>query len=147
MILFKSETRLRCDRNTVKKIANRRKVSVQAVYKIINTIKKKGMWNKLFLRHQNNETYTQPPTNKRQKPIRLHGQHFLIKIIPSDLPKYRKMYTPGQKMFINGNTIEFNDRNIEVYFNTDFFGTDPNDCAEQSQLYYLRFFYMLEIIL
>lgn len=125
---------------TIKKIAYSRKISVQAVYKTISQIKKKGMWNKVFLRFKNDETYTQPST----KQIRLHGQHFIISILSSELKNYRSRFSSGDSLILDGNTIEFNFTNIEVYSNTDFYGKDVDECQYISQEYWLRFFYRLE---
>lgn len=121
---------------TVKKIANRRKISIQAVYKTINQIKKKGKWSKVFERGLKSETYTKPLGK-----FRLHGEHYIISIIPQELSHYN----PKQDRFIlDGNTVELNKSNIEIYSNTDFYGTTVNECELKSQKYWLNFWYKLE---
>ncbi len=122
---------------TIKKIAQRRKTTLQAVYKIRDRLKEKGAFNTGLKRVEKVE----PTHNKRD--VRLHGQEFNIKILFQD-NKYQELLEKSNTLFIDGNTIRLYKNSIEIYSGQSFFGKTENKSERKSLDYFQRFITRLE---
>lgn len=122
---------------TPKKIAIRRGRSVQAIYKTVNSLKKKGVLKNNYLEVENVECTFKPLNQK----IRLHGQEFHINILWKN-PQYKEKI--GSIIYIDGNTVRLYRDSIEVYSNKSFYGDTANRATAESLNYWNRFFIRLE---
>jgi DNA-binding Lrp family transcriptional regulator len=122
---------------TIKQIAERRKCSLQAVYKIITKIKEKG-----FLDGALNKV-EKVPTTFHPTDIRLHGQELNIRILWQD-NKYQELLNKSNTLFLDGNTIRLYKNSIEIYSGQTFFGKEVNDAEKRSLEYLQRFLARLE---
>lgn len=122
---------------TIKQIASTRKTSIQAVYKIIKSLKKKGAYNSGLKKVEKIE-----PTYN-QNDIRLHGQEFNIKIIRQD-EKYQKLLEKSNILFLDGNSVRLYKNSIEIYSGQSFYGKEQNEAEKKSLDYWNRFFSRLE---
>lgn len=122
---------------TVKQIAQRRESSLQAVYKIVAQIKKKGAFDIGF----NRVKKVQSTYNKSD--VRLHGQEFNIKILYQN-NKYQELLEKSNVLFLDGNTIRLYKNSIEIYSGQSFFGKDANESERKSLEYFNKFFARLE---
>lgn len=122
---------------TIKQIAHRRECSLQAVYKIVSQIKKKGDLSMGLNRVEKVE----PTFN--QSDIRLHGQEINIRIFWQD-NKYQKLLQKSNTLFLDGNTIRLYKNSIEVYLGQSFFGKTINQAEKNSLEYLQRFLKRLE---
>ena len=122
---------------SMSQIAHQRKTTRQAVYKIFKKLRGKGFKVGGFNRGLTNRHH---PVNSPHK-IRLHAQHFLIKIIQGSDTYRRAIKTKFQ---IDGNTIEVNSQNLEVYSNKDFFGDTPSEAHKSSMDYFFNLFHRIE---
>lgn len=120
---------------TIKEIANRRQTSVRAVQKIVKKLKEKQVLGSSYKGFVSNPSTTPPSPHKL---IRLHGQEFNIKI------KY-KSQNYKQISELKGNKIRFlNDNKIEIYSKQHFFGKSGWEAHYNSELYFKRFFILLQ---
>jgi len=122
---------------TVKNMAQRRGVSLQAIYKTIKKLKKKGAFDGGLNKVEKVES------TFNQTDIRLHGQEFNIKIIWQD-NKYQKALNKSNTLFLDSNTIRLYKNSIEVYSGQSFFGKTTNESDKRSFIYWERFFSRLE---
>ena len=126
---------------TVKQISYRRKCTHQAIYKIINKLKKKGAFN-IGLQKVAEIQPTMQPNEK----IRLHGQEFNIKLLYQD-QHYQELLKRSNIMFIDGNTIRLYRNSIEIYAGKSFYGENEQIVTTKSLAYWKSFFIRLEHIL
>jgi DNA-binding CsgD family transcriptional regulator len=122
---------------TIKQIAQRRKCTIQAVYKIIAQIKKKGYLDIGLNKVEKVET------TFNQTDLRLHGQEINIKIIYQN-NKYQELLNKSNTLFIDSNTIRLYKNSIEIYSGQSFFGKDINEVETRSLEYLQRFLIRLE---
>ncbi len=122
---------------TIKQIAQRRYCSLQAVYKIVTQIKKKGSFGIGLNRVEKVES------TFNESDIRLHGQEINIRIIWQD-SKYQELLNKSNTLFLDGNTIRLYKNSIEVYLGQSFFGKTTNEVEEKSLEYIQRFLIRLE---
>ncbi len=122
---------------TVKKIALRRRTSLQAVYKLVKSLKKKGAIGAGVRRVEKVES----TTNKSD--IRLHGQEINVRII-SQSHKYQTQLEKSNVLSIDGNTIRLYRKSVEIYFGHSFFGKTINEAEEKSLEYLNHFLSRLE---
>lgn len=122
---------------TIKQIAHQRGVSRQAIEKTIKKLGERGLNLGGFNR---GVAFRHHPLDTPHK-IRLHAQHFILKIIRGS-DTYRRAI--GNRIKIDGNTIECNKENLEVYSNTDFFGDTPSEAKKKSLDYFFNIFKKIE---
>ena len=122
---------------TIKQIAQRRNCSIQAVYKITKSLKKKGVLDMGL----NKVEKVQSTFN--QSDLRLHGQEFNIRILWQDLDFQRKL-KGSNTIFLDGNTIRLYKNSIEIYSGQSFFGKDVDEVEKKSLDYWERFIIRLE---
>ena len=122
------------------RVAQRRGTSLKAVYKTIKILERKGVLN---LKNKKVQNVDHTITYSHNKKIRLHAQHFTIKLI-SKGNKYNSIRTNSNMFKIDNNTIKLHDQSIEVYSNNSFYGDDPNKADFESVKYWNRFFIRLE---
>jgi hypothetical protein len=118
---------------TVKQIKQRRHCSIQAVYKIVAQIKKKGFLDKGLNKVEKVES------TSNQTDIRLHGQEFNIKLIWQE-PNYQKLLETSNFMSLDGNSIRLYKTSIEIYSGQSFFGKTISEVESKSLEYWNRFF-------
>ncbi len=122
---------------TIKQIAQRRKCSLQAIYKIISKLKEKGELSVGLNKVEKVES------TFNQSDIRLHGQEINVRIIWQD-NKYQELLKKSNTLFIDGNTIRLYKNSIEIYSGQSFFGKTINESEKKSLEYLERFFIRLE---
>lgn len=122
---------------TIKQIAQRRDCSVQAIYKILKRLKKKGLITKNLNKVEKFET-TYLPSD-----LRLHGQEFNIRILWQD-PEFQKELQGSNTIFLDGNTIRLYKNSIEIYSGQSFYGKEVNEVERKSLDYWERFIVRLE---
>ena len=122
---------------TIKQIAQRRKTSVQAVYKLINFLKKKGVLG-IGLKKVEKVEPTYLPTD-----LRLHGQEFNIRILYQD-NKYQAQLNKSNILFLDSNSIRLYKNSIEIYSGQFFYGKTINEAEIKSLEYWKRFLARLE---
>ena len=133
---------------TPKTISYRRKTTVQAVYKTITKLRKKGYLSKGFNRGLKKSQPTksiQPPTTKLQNGIRLHGQEFNCKIIYKSI-SYDKIMQKKHLIYLDDNTVRLYRNSIEVYSSPQrsFFAEDEQRTYALSIQYWNKIFNQLE---
>jgi len=124
--------------NTIKKVAIRRNTSVQAIYKIVKNLKKKGFVG-IGLKVEN----IKPTFKPSPFPIRLHGQEFNIQIIYKD-ERYKEMLKSSNLINIDNNSIRLYNDSIEVYSGQSFYADDTQKAFVKSLDYFNRLFVRLE---
>ena len=124
---------------TIKQTALRRKTTVQAVYKTVNKLKKKGYLKIGFKGVEKIQTTFKPPRNQ----IRLHAQEFNIKILYKD-EKYKKILKNSNLLNIDGNTIRLYNNSLEIYSGNSFYSDDTQKATVNSLEYWNKFFIRLE---
>lgn len=122
---------------TIKKIAQRRGTSLQAVYKITKKLKEKGAYNLGLKKVEKVES------TFNQNDVRLHGQEFNIKILFQD-NKYQRKLERANILFLDGNTIRLYKNSIEVYSGQSFYGKTANESEKKSLEYWNSFLVRLE---
>jgi len=122
---------------TIKQIAQRRNCSVQAVYKITKSLKKKGVLDIGLNKVEKVES------TFNQSDLRLHGQEFNIRILWQDTDFQRKL-KGSNTIFLDGNTIRLYKNSIEIYSGQSFFGKLVNEVERKSLDYWERFIIRLE---
>jgi len=130
---------------TVKKIAKRRKTSLNAIYKIRKKLITKGLINKSNIR---NIALSKEVENKggvfTKNPIRLHGEQYHLNVILKD-GFYTDLVKSGSSRFTIGNdTVVCYPNTIEVYSNTSFLGSSPAECDVLALNYWFKLFVKLE---
>jgi len=122
---------------TIKQIAQRRDCSIQAVYKILRSLKKKGAIDKGLNRFKNLvSTYSQTD-------IRLHGQEIHINLIWQN-PKYQLLLNKSNFLSLDSNSIKLYKNSLEIYLGQSFYGKTINEADSKSLDYLLRFILRLE---
>lgn len=124
---------------TLKQIQIRRQCSRQAVYKILKKLKEKGALNQGLQKVDKIEALV------NQKPIRLHGQEFNIKIIFQN-QNYQNQLKASNLLFIKGHTIKLFKNSLEVYSGEgiSFFGDTAREAINKSFKYWQKFLTSLE---
>ena len=122
---------------TIKQIAQRRKTSIQAVYKLLRKIKKKGEIGLGFKGFKKSN----PLPSKGD--IRLHGQEINIKIIYQN-PIYQKLLNKSNTLFLDGNTIRLYKNSVEIYLGQSFYGKTTREVDNNSLRYIKKFILRLE---
>jgi len=123
---------------TIPQVAIRRQTSKQAVYKILSSLKKKGLINKNFQRVEKNLS-----TMVENGWIRLHGQEFNIKIIYKD-KRYKELKKRANVIDVDGNTVRLYRDSVEVYSVHSFFSESVQKATAKSFRYWSKFFRVLE---
>ena len=129
---------------TIKQIANRRQTSVQAVYKLLSNIKKKGVEiNRL--KKGGGSVLPQNFKPFSNSYIRLHAMQFSVRII-MDSSFYHKARKLGDWVVVDGNKVRLNRKSLDVYQDSDssFYGVDEFEATEDAFIYWDRFFLKLE---
>ena len=133
---------------TVNQIAITRQITDKAVYKTLSKLKKKGVLKRLKRGGLNLNQCTQsfqPPSFKKGKQIRLHGQEFNIKLlhIPNS---YERLIKTKNLFYFKDNTIRLYSNSIEVYANPKlhFWGDDIQVATSKSFKYWNNFFHELQ---
>lgn len=127
---------------TIKQVSICRKTKVQAVYKIIKKLKKKGAYNdvkKIGTNIGGTFTLNVPKSNK----IRLHGQEFNIKILYKD-QRYKNTLSKSNIQIIDGNTIKLYNNSIEIYSGKSFYADSVHKATYKSFEYWTRIFNIIE---
>lgn len=124
---------------TPKRVALRRGTSIQAVYKTINKLKRKG----IDLKKNRGKEISDRTFKPQNHQIRLHGEQYLIKIIWKD-NKYKEILKRANHIEIDGNYVKLWQDSIEVYSNQSFYGKDVNESFVASNIYWNRYFRVLE---
>lgn len=140
-VLTTSEHEVLCmlsEFNTIKKIAIRRNTSVQAIYKIVKNLKKKGFIG-IGLKVEN----FKPTFKPSPFPIRLHGQEWNIQIIYKD-ERYKETLKHSNLINIDNNSIRLYNDSIEVYSGQSFYADDTQKAFVKSLDYFNRLFVRLE---
>lgn len=127
---------------TPQEIAQRRKTSIRAVYKVIKKLREKGLFDG-GLNQVNLYQSTEPFSEPLDRQIRLHGQEWNIKII-SKSEKYIKAKAQANTIYLDGNTLRLYNDSIEVYSGQSFFEKDEQRATAVSLSYWERFFARLE---
>jgi len=137
---------LTIDYETPKRIALRRKTSVQAVYKTINKLIEKGYITRGFKRGLKKIQSTKPfkPIKSLKTYIRLHGMEWNIKIIYKS--RFYNKLPKNKIIFIDDNTIRLYKNSIEVYSNENlkFEAEDEQRATALSFNYWQKIFNRLE---
>jgi len=125
---------------TVQQVAKKYNISIQAVYKTLNKLKKKGVVFGSSGRGFNFQSTSTPTTQKgfNKKVIRLHGQEFNLKI------KFKGYLDLPSIDYLDKNTIRFYKNSIEVYVKHSFYGYSPIEARNKSIRYMKRFITMLQ---
>lgn len=131
---------------TPKEIANRRKTSLKAIYKIINILKKKGFISgNSYKGFKTQCTLPNAPLLSPKRYIRLHGQEFNIRFLyPAQ--SYHKLRKRCNIYHLYGNTIRLYKHSIEVYASqhTQFVANTEQIAHSKSMDYWLKLFKKLE---
>lgn len=145
---------LTADFLTVKQIATRRQTKIDAVYKIITKLRKKGYLGRGYNRGYKNPRPLKLIGKISKGMIRLHGQQWRINILMGthNSEKYKRIKDEGNVLHIDGNTVELNNEDIEIYSPSDvagnseigFFGADVQRATAISFEYWNKFFWRLE---
>lgn len=129
---------------SVQKIAKIRKCRDNAVYKIITSLKKKGI-----ISHTENNSfqkegkYCDTTTSDNKKTYRLHGQSFTIEILYSS-QNYENLLKTLNKDELDNNKLMLYEDKIVIYLKKDFEGDKVDDCVSSSLDYISKFIIMLE---
>lgn len=127
---------------TIKQLSIRRKCSLQAVYKLTKSLRKKGYLSIANKKVENSEWGIQP-FNQKTNQKRLHAQEFKIRILYKD-ENYKKIRERGNIINLDGNTIRLYQSSIEVYSGQSFAGDNSQKATSNSLKYWNRFFIRLE---
>ncbi|MCK9429535.1 MAG: hypothetical protein M0R17_05985 [Candidatus Omnitrophica bacterium] len=117
---------------TIKQVAQRRDCSIQYVYKVIKSLKKKGEIDVSL-----NKTITSQSTFN-QTDVRLHGQEINIRILWQD-NKYQKIINNSNTIYLDSNTIRLYKNSIEIYSGQSFYGKTASESEKSSCEYWFRF--------
>jgi len=133
---------------TIKQIAIRRGTTIQAVYKIIRKLRKKGYiagGSRGGFKITDPPKTIQPPTNKLQHGIRLHGQEFNCQILWKS-PVYDNLRKSKNVIYFDSNTVRLYKNSIEIYTyeSREWLGEDEQRATALSMQYWSSFFNQLE---
>lgn len=126
---------------TIKQIATRLNISVQAVYKILKKLKNKGILSRFPQEIKNSEKggCCHYSTSVSYGKIRLHNEQFKI------IPFYKsKDYKINKRIMIDSNTIITYKNCIMIFSNTSFYGKTETEAEHKAQRYWNRFFIRVE---
>lgn len=122
---------------TINQIASIKGVTDKAIYKTLDSLRKKGVLRKIGKKVENFEST--PDKNR----FRLHGQEWNIKII-SKSNKYELSRKKGNTIFLENNTLRLYENSIEIYGKQSFWGKNEQEATSISLIYWERFFVQLE---
>jgi len=122
---------------TIKQIAKQRDCTIQAIYKVIKSLKQKGAYDGGLNKVEKIES------TFNQSDIRLHGQEFNIRILWQD-SKYQELLQKSNTLFLDGNTIRLYKNSIEIYSGQSFYGKSPEEAENKSLEYWNRLLARLE---
>jgi len=130
---------------SIKQIASRRGCSVQAVYKIINKAKDKGVENIGFKKRGGGRVLPQNFKPFSKSYIRLHGMQFSIRLIMKK-PFYDKVRRRGDWVVVDSHKVRLSSDSLDVYQDSDssFYGVDESVVTDEAFNYWDRFFLKLE---
>ncbi len=117
---------------TPKQIAIRRHCSQSRIYKIVESLKKKG-----YYRRSVEKSLSTFQPLKINNGIRLHGQELHINILYKD-ERYKKRLETCNLINIDGNTIRLYRDSIELYLTKDFYADDVQKATANSMAYIQR---------
>ncbi len=126
---------------TIPKVAQRRKVTTRAIYKIRTNLIKKGALTTTNKKVHNFQCGNEPFGSG----IRSHGFEWNIKILWKD-HRYSNILKKNNSMFIAGHTVRLYSSSIEIYGNDSgsFFGEDVHHAQAKAFNYWNSFFIRLE---
>jgi len=132
---------------TIPQIANKRGTSVQAVYKTIAKLKRKGLlkhksggFNRGF---KNRGVDTTTLRNNDNKIYRYHALSFTIKILNTS-KHYFNILKNKNKDEIENNSISLEKDNLTIYLNKDFWSSEVTQVVRDSLEYIERLIVKLE---
>jgi hypothetical protein len=126
------------------KIANYRATSLNAVYKVIRNLAKKGVYNTLIKEGLKSQcTPRGTIKNEKTSEIRLHAQEFNIKLLYKS-KEYDKIKKNSNLIYLDDNTIRLFENSLEIYSGKSFICETPQEAVNQSFTYWNRFFNRLE---
>ncbi len=136
---------LTIDFETPKRVSIRRETSLQAVYKIMRKLTKKGFnlhRKQGFKKKRCANIKLNPPPNKKY--IRLHGQEWNIKILYKS--RYFNELPKNKLLYIDNNPIRVYNDSLEVYSseNLSFIAEDEQRATSQSFNYWNKIFSQIE---
>ena len=124
---------------TESQIAVKRKCSQQAINRLVQRLREKGVINAVNKRVVKTRPTSQPTAHQ----IRLHAQEFNIQIIFKD-ERYIKQLKKCNNLFIDGNRVILYKNSIEIYSTQMFFGETAQASTSKSFIYWNYFFTKLE---
>ncbi|MDI6738149.1 MAG: helix-turn-helix domain-containing protein [Nanoarchaeota archaeon] len=127
---------------TPSQITARRHTSQQATSKIIKSLKQKGAFDTAFNNMVVTPTPLPLPHNQKVNQIRLHGEHWVIKLLTIS-EKFMK-YKEGTTLNIDGNTIITHKNKIQVYSGQSFYADTAIAATAKGLEHWNRFFARLE---
>ena len=125
---------------TPKQIAIRRETTIQAVYKIIKNLKKKGAYTKGLMKVEKSRVGIQPFSTNQ---LRIHNQQWDIRILYKS-EKYLKLLEKASEIEIDNNKIHLWENKIDIYSNHNIYGLDLRHAVSNSMAYWDRFIAKLE---
>lgn len=130
---------------TPSQIAKKRDTSLNAVYKTIQKLKKKGYLKGVekggLIRGGSYTVAT--PQRPASKLFRLHAQSFTIKIIEATT-FYQKYLKKKNRDLLENNSILLYDDSIVIYYNKDFWGDSVDECLRLSLAFTDQFITKIE---
>jgi DNA-binding CsgD family transcriptional regulator len=132
------------DHQTPVQIALRRGCSDRAVRKHIANIKRKGYVLNMVPGVPNSETTTEPSRAAGSK-IRLHGQHFVVRLL-SKRPAYDQLRRRSNVQYVLDITVKLHRESIEVFASPglSFFGASADKATAKSMEFWTRTLHRLE---
>lgn len=134
---------------TPKQISTRRQTSIQAVYKTINKLKKKGyLIGGLIKGFENRGVEKSDRQNrgfKNTQKIRLHNVQESIKIIEASKTFYKRLQK-SNKIEYKGLTVMIYKDNIQIFTQEgiSFYGETTNEAYQSAILFFKKFYIKLE---
>lgn len=137
---------------TPAKISQRRGTSKQTTYKIIQALRRKGLFNAKNLRATEYGCSFRPVAPAfpvEQVPlkggvfVRLHGEEYNLGIIRGGRV-YDRAFKLGNSVLLDGNRVRFFRRSLEVYSGQEFEGGSVREVGGLALAYWERFFTRLE---
>ena len=125
---------------TPKQIAIRRKTTLQAVYKIIKSLQKKGAYTKGLMKVEKSGVGIQPYSTNQ---LRIHNQQWDIRIIYKS-EKYFRILEKASEIEIDNNKIHLWENKIDIYSNQNIYGYDIRRAMSNSMAYWDKFIAKLE---
>lgn len=130
---------------TPSQIAKLRNTSLNAVYKTISKLKKKGYIKGVEKGGLIKGGSYSVTTDKNNTPklFRLHAQSFTIQIIKSS-EYYLKYLNKKNRDILESNSILLYEDSIVIYYNQDFWGDSVDECLRLSLIYTDQFITKIE---